>query len=304
MSPVNRRGVIKSLTTSSALFTTLSIFPQKGKTTSNLDEATMLSMGDKYRLDSGEDVSFLNGLVKHSFLFHRNIDRPDAHAFINNLYLFSNFESDNYNKPSDVTREDIVFIVDSNKYPVHGPKAVPHHKISSFYDGIKPSFRPSNSKMRMPQRTAGGVYSPVPYHLDEVDLVGVGIIESGTSPDVIWRFDTEPTRKFNSKPEVRVKKFEISSPIEFNASVNAKIAVENRGGDGVFRGTLGWDEATHPRAIELEVEAESTNEFDVPLNFPRSIPPNQKKRLKSSDRIRFVLKDSFGKTATSDTKLR
>ena len=69
MSLVNRRGVIKSLTTSSALFTTLSMFPQKGKTASNLDEATMLSMGDKYRLDSGEDVSFLNGLVKHSFYF-------------------------------------------------------------------------------------------------------------------------------------------------------------------------------------------------------------------------------------------
>ena len=107
MSSVSRRGVIKSLSTSSTLFTALSVFPRKGRG-SNLDEATIISMGDKYRLDSGEDVSFFSGSAKHSFLFHREIDRPDAHALINSLYLFSNFESDNYNKPSNVTRGNFV----------------------------------------------------------------------------------------------------------------------------------------------------------------------------------------------------
>ena len=247
---------------------------------------------------------FFSGSVKHSFLFHREIDRPDAHAFINSLYLFSNFESDNYNKPSNVTRGNIVFVVDSNKYLVRQPEVVPHHKISSFYDDIKPSFRPDNDKMRMPQRTAGGVYSSIPYHLDEVDFVGVGIIESGTDPDVIWRFNTESTRKFNSIPEIRVRKFEVSGPVKFNTSVNAKITLENGGGDGVFRGTLGWNGANHPRAVELEIKAESTDEFDVSLKFPRSISQYQKKRLESSDRIQFVLKDSFGNTATSGAELR
>lgn len=280
-----RRKLLKLTGATSASLSGLAGFASASEN----ENAERLAVGEQYVTRSGERITVDNGAVKQSLLYLEHLDAPRVHGYRDSAYVFGDVRSSIDDQASMTSRSEYRIIADERtSRPADPVGPVSHYKISQANDDVGPVFDPDREDMPVSQRTAGGIGAYVSTK-GGTDTVGVGYVETGKTPDVIWEFGQDAIRTFNSVPNFSVTDFDIDGPISLDDRTTASIGVENSGDLGTFRAVIGVEGTEHPRAIERTIDARSSVDFSVPINFPRVMGPSRRNSLQSGQQLRFVL---------------
>lgn len=261
--------------------------------------AKRLQLGEDYVTSTGERITVTSGGVKRSFVYLKHSDAPAVHGEPNSRCIFGNLRTNYDERPSETRRRDFRIVVDDMASRLSrqiGPAF--HHEISQINKDIDPVFIPGSEEMRMSQRTAGGLAGYISTE-GRANSIGIGYIDTGNSLDVIWELNQNSVQKFNSGLDYRVSNIEIDGPIRLNDRTTARITVENSGNRGLFRAVLGVEGTEHPRAIERMLEAQSTEELTVNINFPRAMKPARRNNLESGQQLQFILESPLAESKTT-----